>query len=190
MFSVQRLLSAAILLLPFAGLWGQDCSDAMIEGRYGYRFFGYDLVDAEGKPGAFPLSGVGILVADGEGRFTRAQDIVNQNGVLQDRHFTAGGITVTTAEGQQSVPTPPADVLYNVQPDCQGSAQLFIGGELLYDLPFVVVDGGNQVWFMQKTPLAEISVGEIRRIEPVASSEIAGIKALIQRIASRLGLVP
>jgi hypothetical protein len=43
---------------------------------------------------------------------------------------------------------------------------------------------------MQKTPLAEISVGEIMRIEPVRSGETVGIKTLLQRIASRLGLVP
>jgi hypothetical protein len=190
MFSLQRILSAGIMLLPFAGLWGQDCSNAMIEGRYGYRFFGYDLLDAEGNTGAFPLSGVGILVADGAGRFTQAQDIVNENGVVQDRRFTTGGITVTTAAGEQSVPTPPADVLYDVQADCRGSATVSIGGELLYHLPFVVVDSGNQVWFMQKTPLTEISVGQIMRLEPVPSSETVRIKALLQRIALRFGLVP
>jgi hypothetical protein len=178
------------MLLPFAGLWGQDCSNAMIEGRYGYRFFGYDLLDAEGNPGAFPLSGVGILVADGEGRFTQAQDIVNENGVVQDRRFTAGGITVTTTEGEQSIPTPPADVLYDVQADCRGSARVSVGGELLYELPFVVVNAGNQIWFMQRIPLAEISVGEIMRIEPVPSGETVATKALLHRIALRLGLVP
>jgi hypothetical protein len=190
MFVLQRVLCAGLILLQGAALWGQDCSNAMIEGRYGYRFFGYDLLDAEGNPGAFPLSGVGILVADGQGRFTQAGDIVNENGVVQDRDFTAGGITVTTAEGEQSIPTPPADVLYDVQADCRGSATVSIGGEVLFDLRFVVVNGGSQVWFTQKTPLEEVSAGEIMRIDPVPPGELGQILALLQRVAARLGLVP
>jgi hypothetical protein len=77
-----------------------------------------------------------------------------------------------------------------VQADCRGSATVSIGGEVLFDLRFVVVNGGSQVWFTQKTPLEEVSAGEIMRIDPVPPGELGQILALLQRVAARLGLVP
>lgn len=133
-----RLLILLAVLVPFALLFASagasrgsgDCTVQSLEGPYGYRATATVHVPA-GSPTivAYPAA-VGRFVADGEGGLT-GHDVSNVNGIATPRTTTG---------------------TYTVDPDCTGVAEVAFTPGAPLTFFFVIVDKGEELRMITKTP--------------------------------------
>jgi hypothetical protein len=141
---MKRILSSSTVLagIFFAGALTnlhaeRGCSNATLNGAYGFYSAGNVLT--AGTP---PRVVLGREVYDGQGNFVDTLLAINNDGML----------TRTTSSGT-----------YTVTADCRGTvfAVLFTpSGTLNLSVPFVIVDGGNEIDFiLSSTPPVLIGYG-------------------------------
>jgi hypothetical protein len=186
---LARLILAAPLVVATT-LSAADCSNASFQGRYGFQSFAFAVQDRSGNPGLFPISTTGVLVADGKGRVTSANTTRNEYGIVGETDSVRGGLKFTTPAGERFIPTPPAELTYEIRPDCSGTARLTSQGQTVSELPLVVVDGGREILVSTKFPLSNVAFGRLVRMDDSISEQLAVIKRLLDRVALRTGINP
>jgi hypothetical protein len=126
-----------LLLLPImvGALYAdvtRTCSNATIQGTYGYFITGSSVA---GGPGPIEIAmGVGVRHYDGDGNFTQV-DVVKRS--------VSGPLIDLPNAGT-----------YIVNPDCTGSAYLggAPGSPTTNETRFVVVNGGKEIYWIVLTP--------------------------------------
>lgn len=133
-----RLLISLAVLVPLALVLasagasrsGRNCTNESLEGRFGYTA----AATVHAPPGSptmvAHIAAVGRFVADGEGNIT-GHDVGNVNGVATPRTLTA---------------------TYSVNPDCTGEVDVTFVPTLRTSYFFVIVEDGEQIRMVQKTP--------------------------------------
>ena len=117
------ILSVAVFVsMSFAGslpAWassGQECSNASLQGTYGFQRQGFN-------PTLGHVGGNGVATFDGNGNWSGVQTNVSETTGITRAAFT--------------------DATYQVNPDCTGSTA-DVSGTTTFDL--VIVNGGNEVF--------------------------------------------
>jgi hypothetical protein len=130
------------------GLTAQEepaCTERTIRGSYGFTFIG--ARPASPAPGA-PIvegRGVGIRTFDGQGNFT---SVVSVKGV------NTPALLDQTDSGT-----------YKMNPDCTGTAYVFVPGMPgpAGEFRFVVVDNGRQIFFTLVSPIGPMTLTHLVR---------------------------
>ena len=137
-----------------------QCTAENLQGRYGYTVSGWLVGIPPAPVPPAPVAAVGAVTFDGEGIILKAQDTVNNNGVLS-RHTTGVGT-------------------YTVNPNCTGSATVagdFAG--LTFD--FMIIPGTNGSEFsLIVTNSGTVETGDAQRIpdEACIDGTVQGIYRL------------
>ena len=138
-----------LLLLPIivGALYAdvtRTCSNATIQGTYGYTISG---TSTAGGPGPIELAiGVGVRHFDGDGNFTQV-DVVK-------RSISAPLIDL------------PNSGTYIVNPDCTGTAYLggAPGAPTTNETRFIVVNGGKEIhWIVLNPPFLMVTGHAVRQ---------------------------
>jgi hypothetical protein len=161
------------MLLTFALLAGSlygagPCSNATVEGNYGYAIRGLRPVGPNG-----PVENiVGTLIRrfDGAGNFTQTDNV----------HGAVSGIVLDR----------PGTGTYEIKEDCTGVVKLFIPGlPFTIDERIVVVNNGDEILGATAAPAAVLVTSTGKRISSTHRDAIDRLAVMLQRFAFRFGII-
>jgi hypothetical protein len=115
----------------------QSCSDASLQGAYGFQISG-------SVPGMVAIGGVARLVFDGQGNFTQADDLQ----------------ILVSGQAPVVILNRPGSGTYTIKSDCTGTETLNAGGQVHHS-KLVLVNHGKKIFDMSSDPGVVITgVGE------------------------------
>jgi hypothetical protein len=134
--NVKRVMTVAlpIALIVLSGTLkataqdDQSCTDASLQGSYGFQVTG-------SIPNVFAIGGVARVLFDGQGNFTQSDDV---------QILASGQAPVVILDR-------PGSGTYTVNPDCTGSETLNAGGRVSHSR-FVLVNHGKEVFDISSDP--------------------------------------
>ena len=169
------------------------CSNATFQGLYGLSVEGVILLpDA---PGPIPFNVAGLMQADGMGTMSVFRQTTNAGGSVFPLDWAAAA---------------QSGIAYSVNPDCTATIEFFVPGDLGipivpptgtdFKAAMVFVNGGREAFGIQASPPNAILTVKLTRTDALDAqlqsdvaalkADAAATKALLERVAVRLGLVP
>jgi len=172
------IMITSVWMLTVGTASGQECSNADFSGRYAVSTQNYNA------SGIQVGANLGTLHVDGAGT------ILEWKQTTIDFAADGGEPTVRETDFGALIASSGNTMLYTVGADCRVTMSGDFGGFVLGGVA-TLGDGGKEVVFQQTTsPNGVRAHGTFRSVEPSASDELAEIKALLDRIAIRNGLLP
>ena len=156
----------------------QECSNEDFQGRYSFEALIFNLA-----AGNLPESAAGTLVADGSGLVLEWKDTFVR--------ATPDGMSTTTFPRDVVAAAAAAgnNVTYEVTADCTTTIRADIG-VVVIELNGGLAHGGRELLAHQIAPAGFVGPGIFKSVEPSAADALPQLKALIDRVAVRLGLRP